>query len=260
MTTYLLEPVLSYPMGTGYPSLWRHYHLDKGATLIKEAGVWSLATSPGTDRLNAAQSYYRGGYQNVVDAAVAAELVADGFGSFLTAIGGGGLVDDFDGVALGDWWTSVGVNPLPTVADGCAVFDGAEPWARTVDSFDVTGSFAVFKISGAYTGAAFGFLDADDVGVVVAQLASGFWILAPASDPPGAYTLGAVVEGDEWFRLTESGGVVTLASSPDGVTWADLGVTEVEVIGLDAPVTGVISGIDWLCDRVEIPAYPEVVV
>lgn len=86
MANWYVTPTQSWPMGTGFPSLWRHYTIDKGATLIKEGGVWSLASSPSEDRLSAAQSYYRGGFVNVVDDAVAAELVVAGFSEFLEEV------------------------------------------------------------------------------------------------------------------------------------------------------------------------------
>lgn len=78
--------VPTYDKPLGETGLWRFVNLNAGSTLVKTAGHWSVTTSPGTDELTAAQSYYRGGYQYTVSDIVAAELIADGFGAYVELI------------------------------------------------------------------------------------------------------------------------------------------------------------------------------
>lgn len=66
--------------------LWRRYTIDVSLTLIKQSGHWSTIRSASEDQLNAAENFFVGGYQYVVDVTVFNELTADGFGSSLTPL------------------------------------------------------------------------------------------------------------------------------------------------------------------------------
>jgi len=66
--------------------LWRRYCLDVSLTLVKYNGHWATIRSASEDYLNAAQNYFVGGYQYQVGQSVHDELVADGFGAYLTPL------------------------------------------------------------------------------------------------------------------------------------------------------------------------------
>lgn len=53
-------------------------------TVLKENGVWSSVQNPDANRLAAAERVFLGGHIYTVDAALAAELTAAGYGANLT--------------------------------------------------------------------------------------------------------------------------------------------------------------------------------
>jgi len=51
--------------------------------VLKENGVWSTVDNPDANRLAAAQRVFLGGHEYEVDATLAAELTAAGYGSYI---------------------------------------------------------------------------------------------------------------------------------------------------------------------------------
>ncbi len=89
MAMYRLEiPTYDTPFARVGRTLWRFFGLETGRTMIKQSGTWRLVTSPTAEVLNAAEAYYRGGYQNTVDQDTADDMTADGFGAYLFEIPG----------------------------------------------------------------------------------------------------------------------------------------------------------------------------
>lgn len=78
--------VPTYDKPLGETGLWRFVNLNAGSTLIRATTTWAVTTSPGMDELNAAQNYYRGGYEYVIADDIAAQLIADGFGAYVELI------------------------------------------------------------------------------------------------------------------------------------------------------------------------------
>lgn len=66
--------------------LWLHYRSTAGVSLVKQDGTWSAAYISAFPDLSVLESYYQGGYTHTVSDEVAAELTADGFGSYLEEI------------------------------------------------------------------------------------------------------------------------------------------------------------------------------
>jgi hypothetical protein len=83
-TYRLLVPTVQRPMADA--GMWRFYSIDTGQTLVKEDGTWRLTRTPRDDLVAQFEGAYRGGYEHVVDALTAVELIRDGFEDALTPI------------------------------------------------------------------------------------------------------------------------------------------------------------------------------
>lgn len=57
--------------------------LPVGRTVLKEAGVWSTVDNPDANRLAAADRVFLGGHEYVIDATLASELTAAGYGAYI---------------------------------------------------------------------------------------------------------------------------------------------------------------------------------
>lgn len=80
----------------GEDRFWAHFGAQPtGQTLIKESGVWSAVSFPLQSRLEAAdlitdstgqrvRGYFLGGHIHTITSAIATELTAAGFGSYIT--------------------------------------------------------------------------------------------------------------------------------------------------------------------------------
>ena len=58
-------------------------NVASGTLLRDSEGVWTFDRSPVDSQLKEASLFYRGGYRNIVEDEYAAELQAQGFGSWL---------------------------------------------------------------------------------------------------------------------------------------------------------------------------------
>lgn len=58
--------------------------LPVGQTVLKESGVYSTVQNPDANRVAAAQAVYLGGHVYEVNATIAAELTAAGYGNYLS--------------------------------------------------------------------------------------------------------------------------------------------------------------------------------
>lgn len=85
MTTYILTtPTEEYgPAGGG--RLFIRYRLTRGVSLMRNNGVWSTTTFPTEDVIAAADIFYLGGREYVIDLATYNELIAQGFGAYVRA-------------------------------------------------------------------------------------------------------------------------------------------------------------------------------
>jgi hypothetical protein len=85
MTTYILTtPTEEYgPAGGG--RLFIRYRLTRGVSLMRNNGVWSTTTFPTEDVIAAADVFYLGGREYVIDLTTYNELIAQGFGANVRA-------------------------------------------------------------------------------------------------------------------------------------------------------------------------------
>lgn len=83
-TYWLNVPTTRQPIARS--GLWKFFAVDPGQTLVKEDGTWRLVRSPRDDLLSEFEGVYRGGYQHIVTALEAVELIRDGFEDALEPI------------------------------------------------------------------------------------------------------------------------------------------------------------------------------
>lgn len=83
-TYWLNVPTTRQPIARS--GLWKFFAVDSGQTLVKEDGTWRLVRSPRDDLLSEFEGVYRGGYQHIVTALEAVELIRDGFEDALEPI------------------------------------------------------------------------------------------------------------------------------------------------------------------------------
>jgi hypothetical protein len=85
MTTYILTtPTEEYgPAGGG--RLFIRYRLTRGVSLMRNNGIWSTTTFPTEDVIAAADVFYLGGREYVIDLTTYNELIAQGFGANVRA-------------------------------------------------------------------------------------------------------------------------------------------------------------------------------
>lgn len=81
---YLLDVPTYRKQIDRHDRLWRWFTLDTAQSLVKRSGLWTLITSPSDDLLAVADDFYIGGYEYIVNDVVGAELIAAGFGDYLT--------------------------------------------------------------------------------------------------------------------------------------------------------------------------------
>jgi hypothetical protein len=65
-------------------SLWRFYKTTVGLSLMKLDGVWFTGYISSYPDLTVLQNYYRGGYVHTISQSVRDELVAAGYGAYIT--------------------------------------------------------------------------------------------------------------------------------------------------------------------------------
>jgi hypothetical protein len=85
MTQYYFSPptVSEGPAGGG--RLFIRYRLNRGVTVLRTQGVWSEIRYPTEDQTRAAEWVFTGGYKNPISAVQRTELIANGYGSYITA-------------------------------------------------------------------------------------------------------------------------------------------------------------------------------
>ena len=85
MTRYILTtPTEEYgPAGGG--RLFIRYRLTRGVSLMRNNGIWSTTTFPTEDVIAAADVFYLGGREYVIDLTTYNELIAQGFGANVRA-------------------------------------------------------------------------------------------------------------------------------------------------------------------------------
>jgi hypothetical protein len=85
MTKYILTtPTEEYgPAGGG--RLFIRYRLTRGVSLMRNNGIWSTTTFPTEDVIAAADVFYLGGREYVIDLTTYNELIAQGFGANVRA-------------------------------------------------------------------------------------------------------------------------------------------------------------------------------
>lgn len=64
--------------------LWRYYDIDVGLSLVKVDGTWMAARLSSYPDLSVLQNYFQGGHVHTIDQATRDELVAAGFGAYIT--------------------------------------------------------------------------------------------------------------------------------------------------------------------------------
>lgn len=81
---YLTTPTEEYgPAGGG--RLFIRYRLERGVSLMRNAGVWTTTTFPTEDVMKAAELFYLGGRTYEITQGTYLELTAQGFGANVRA-------------------------------------------------------------------------------------------------------------------------------------------------------------------------------
>ncbi len=82
---YLTTPTEEYgPAGGG--RLFIRYRLERGVSLMRNAGVWTTTTFPTEDVMKAADLFYLGGRTYEISQGTYTELIAQGFGANVKAV------------------------------------------------------------------------------------------------------------------------------------------------------------------------------
>jgi hypothetical protein len=85
MTTYYVTPPTEEYGPAGGGRLFIRYRLTRGMSLQRNNGVWSVTTFPTEDVIAAADVFYLGGREYVIDLTTYNELIAQGFGANVRA-------------------------------------------------------------------------------------------------------------------------------------------------------------------------------
>jgi hypothetical protein len=84
MAYYFKPPTVSEgPAGGG--RLFIRYRLNRGVTVLRTQGVWSEIRYPTEDQTRAAEWVFWGGYKNPITDVQRTELIAHGYGSYITS-------------------------------------------------------------------------------------------------------------------------------------------------------------------------------
>lgn len=85
MTTYYVTPPTEEYGPAGGGRLFIRYRLTRGQSLMRNNGVWSVTTFPTEDVMKAADKFFLGGREYVIDEATYNELIAQGYGANVRA-------------------------------------------------------------------------------------------------------------------------------------------------------------------------------
>lgn len=85
MTTYYVTPPTEEYGPAGGGRLFIRYRLTRGMSLQRNNGVWSVTTFPTENVIAAADVFYLGGREYVIDLTTYNELIAQGFGANVRA-------------------------------------------------------------------------------------------------------------------------------------------------------------------------------
>jgi hypothetical protein len=86
MTTYIFRPPTVDETPAALDPINIRVKIARGVTVILSGGIYNQVRYPAFEDLQAADAYYRGGFDNVISAAEAASLTAAGYGAYITTI------------------------------------------------------------------------------------------------------------------------------------------------------------------------------
>lgn len=84
MTQYYFKPPTEEYGPAGGGRLFIRYRLTRGITVLRTNGVWSEIRFPTEDQTRAAEWVFWGGYKNPISAVQRTELIANGYGAYIT--------------------------------------------------------------------------------------------------------------------------------------------------------------------------------
>lgn len=120
MTDYLLTPP-TVDEGFGQyerltDPLWRYMQMEVAQSVVKLDGTWLVARIGSYSDLSVLDAYYQGGSVYTVDQATRDDMVADGLGAYLTAIGEADYSTEILADAPFIWWR-LGDAPGSVIAE-----------------------------------------------------------------------------------------------------------------------------------------------